>query len=67
MKAGDLVAWKNDQFTTKGSTYLSTYLVLCPDPARTESYQTECWQALSCRGALVIVHEDAMEVISEAG
>ena len=62
MKAGDLVAWKNDRFTTKGSTYL----VLRPDPARSESYQSECWQALSNRGNLVIVHADAMEVISEA-
>ncbi len=62
MKAGDLVAWKNTQIGKD-----STYLVLFPDPARSESYQTECWQALSCRGALVIVHEDAMEVISEAG
>jgi hypothetical protein len=62
VKAGDLVAWKNNQFGKE-----STYLVIRPDPARSESYQTECWQALSCRGALVIVHEDAMEVISEAG
>ena len=57
------MVWKNTQFFGKESTYL----VLRPDPARSESYQTECWQALSCRGALVIVHEDAMEVISEAG
>ncbi len=62
MKAGDLVAWKNTQFFGKESTYL----VLFPDPARSESYQSDCWQALSCRGYLVIVHSDAMEVISEA-
>jgi len=62
VKQGDLVAWKNNQFGKE-----STYLVLFPDPARSESYQSECWQALSCRGNLVIVHADAMEVISEAG
>ena len=56
------MAWKNNQFGKE-----STYLVLRPDPARSESYQSECWQALSCRGNLVIVHADAMEVISEAG
>lgn len=62
MKPGDLVRWKNTQIGKE-----STYLVLCPDPARSESYQSDCWQALSCRGALVIVHADAMEVISETG
>ena len=62
MKQGDLVQWKNSQFTKD-----STYLVICPDPAHSESYKSECWQALSCRGNLVIVHADAMEVISEAG
>ncbi len=65
MKAGDLVAWKirkNTQISKE-----STYLVIRPDPARTESYQSDCWQALSCRGYLVVVHSDAMEVISEAG
>lgn len=63
MKPGDLVAWKNTQFFGKDATYL----VIRPDPARSESYQSDCWQALSCRGILVIVHADAMEVISEAG
>ena len=63
MKAGDLVAWKNTQFFGKESTYL----VLRPEPARSESHQSECWQALSNRGYLVIVHSDEMEVISEAG
>jgi hypothetical protein len=61
VKQCDLVVWKCNQFGQD-----STYLVIRPDPARTESYQTECWQALSCRGNLVVVHTDAMEVISEA-
>jgi hypothetical protein len=62
VKAGDLVKWKNDLFAKE-----SNYLVICPDPTHSECYKSECWQALSCRGNLVIVHADAMEVISEAG
>ena len=62
MKAGDLVARKNTQIGKE-----STYLVICPHPARSESYQSDRWQALSCRGYMVVVHSDAMEVISETG
>ena len=65
MKQGDLVTWKEGGISEAWGS--STYLLLQPDPARSELAREPTWIALSCRGNMVVVHEDAMRVVNEAG
>lgn len=65
MKPGDLVAWRQEFLSPPG--YTSTFLILQPDPARTNLTREPVWIALSCRGNMVVVHEDSMRVVNEAG
>jgi len=66
MKPGDLVAWKVGGITEPHGL-VSTYLILQPDPVRTNLTREPVWIALSCRGNMVVVHEDSMRVVNEAG
>ena len=64
MKPGDLVAWKEGGIPEL-SGQVSTYLILQPDPVRTNLTGESTWLALSCRGNMVVVHEDSMRVVSD--
>ena len=63
MKPGDLVVWGQEFLSPPD--YTSTFLILQPDPVRTNLTGESTWLALSCRGNMVVVHEDAMRVVSE--
>lgn len=63
MKPGDLVVWGQEFLSPPD--YISTFLILQPDPVRTNLTGESTWLALSCRGNMVVVHEDAMRVVNE--
>lgn len=63
MKPGDLVVWGQEFLSPPD--YTSTFLILQPDPVRTNLTGESTWLALSCRGNMVVVHEDSMRVVSE--
>ena len=63
MQPGDLVVWGQEFLSPPG--YTSTFLILQPDPVRTNLTGESTWLALSCRGNMVVVHEDAMRVVSD--
>jgi hypothetical protein len=65
MQPGDLVAWGQEYVFLSPPGYTSTFLILQPDPVRTNLTGESTWLALSCRGNMVVVHEDAMRVVSE--
>ena len=66
VKQGDLVTWKEGGISEL-SGQVSTYLLLNPDLARSELAGEPTWIALSCRGHFVVVHEDSMRLVNEAG
>jgi hypothetical protein len=65
VKQGDLVTWKEGGISEAWGA--STYLLLNPDPRPRELAGEPTWIALSCRGNFVVVHEDSMRLVNEAG
>ena len=66
MKQGDLVTWKESGIP-EPLGQVSTYLILYPDPERSGLARQPMWIALSNRGNFVVVHEDSMRLVNEAG
>ena len=62
-----MIWWRGGQEFLSPPGYTSTFLILQPDPVRTNLTGESTWLALSCRGNMVVVHEDAMRVINEHG